>query len=154
VVEKVALPTMRANDRVLFPGSSRRSRVRIRVTTGWCITDGIRYPITDLVDLGQRRASGTHCTYQPIAGLGLTLTLFALVAVAIGRRWTAEVGAAAVTFLPSSLANVLRRPYEIWAEYHRRPVSLSRRSTRNSSAASRALVRAGESLDQRSPREP
>ena len=96
-----------------------------------------------------------------IAGLGLALTLLALVVVAIGRGWTSDLGAAiavavagtaAVTFLPSALANVLRRPYEIWAEYDGRLVSLFATFDKEQfGQVARALIRARESLDQ--PRE-
>ncbi len=155
---------MRANDRVLYEGSSKRSGIHICVTTSWCIADGIHYPIAGLDNLGKRRGERDPLHVPAIAGLGLVLALLALVVVAIGRRWTsglgaalavAVIGTAAVTFLPSALANVLRRPYEIWAEYEGRPVNLFATFDKEQfGQVSRALVRARESLDQRPPREP
>jgi len=71
--------------------------------------------------------------------------------------WTAELGAAlavavvgiaAVTFLLSALAGVLRRPYEIWAEYRGRPVCLlATFDSEQFGQVSRALLRARESLE-------
>jgi len=148
---------MWANDRVLYDGSSKRSGVRICVTTSWCITDRIAYHIAGLDNLGQRRGERDPLHVPAIAGLGLVLTLLAFVVVAIGRRWTSELGAAiavavvgtaAVTFLPQALAGVLRRPYEIWAEYQGRPVCLFATFDKEQfGQVSRALLRARESLE-------
>lgn len=148
---------MRANDRVLYDGSSKRSGVRICVTTSWCIADGIQYPIVGLHHLGHRRGRRDSLRPPAIAGLGMVLALLALVVVAIGRRWTSElaaalaaavVGTAAATFLPSALAGVLRRPYEIWAEYEGRAVCLFATFDKEQfGQVSRALLRARESLD-------
>jgi hypothetical protein len=149
---------MRANDRVLYEGSSKRSGVSICVTMNWCVSDGVHYPVAALGDLGKRRGERDPFHPPAIAGLVLVLAVLALVVVAIGRRWTADVGAAigaavlgtaAVTFLPSALAGVLRRPYEIWAEYEGRPVCLFATFDREQfGQVSRALLRARESLDQ------
>ena len=148
---------MWANDRVLYDGSSKRSGVRISVTTSWCISDRVRYPIAGLHNLGQRRGERDPLHVPAIVGLGLVLAVLALVVVAIGRRWTSDLGAAlavavvgtaAVTFLPSALAGVLRRSYEIWAEYEGRLVCLFVTFDKEQfGQVSRALVRARESLE-------
>lgn len=147
----------RSGDRVLYDGASKRSGIHILVTTNWCISDGVQYPIAGLHRLGQRRGDRDALHLPAIAGLGLVLAVLALVVVAIARRWTAELGAAlaaavaataAATFLPSALASVLRRPYEIWAEYEGRPVCLFVTFDKEQfGQVSRALLRARESLE-------
>ena len=127
------------------------------MTTSWCIAEGVHYPIAGLDNLGQRRGQRDPWHASSVVSLGLVLALLALVVVAIGRRWTAEVGAAlavavigtaAVTFLPLALASVLRRPYEIWAEYRGRPVCLFATFDKEQfGQVSRALLRARESLE-------
>lgn len=148
---------MWANDRLLYDGSSKRSGIHICVTTSWCITDRVQYPIAGLHNLGHRRGERDPLHLPAIAGLGLVLALLAFVVVAIGRRWTSElgvalaaavVGTAALTFLPSALAGVLRRPYEIWAQYESRAVCLFATFDKEQfGQVSRALLRARESLD-------
>lgn len=142
---------------MLFDGSSKRSGIRIHVTTSWCVTDRVQYPIAGLHHLGQRRGDRDPLHIPAIAGLGLVLAMLALVVVAIGRRWTSDldvalavavVGTAALTFLPSALAGVLRRPYEIWAEYEGRLVCLFVTFDKEQfGQVSRALLRARESLE-------
>jgi hypothetical protein len=149
---------MQADQRVLYEGSSRRAGARICVTTHWCIVDEAEYPIAELDNLGQSRGSRDLLHVPGLVSLGLAAGLLIFVIVAIGRGWTAEiesalavavVGTVAVTFLPAALTRVLRRPYEIWAEYQGSPVYLFGTFDKEQfGQVSRALVRAKESTEQ------
>jgi len=149
---------VQADDRVLYAGSSSRTRVRICVTMFWCVVDDDRYPIVELDNVGQRRGMRDPFHVPALAGLAVVIGLLALVVVAIRSGRTANIGVAvvvavigtiAVTFLPTALGRVLRRPYEIWGEYQGTPVYLFGTFDREQfGQVSRALVRAREGLEE------
>jgi hypothetical protein len=149
---------VQTDDRVLYAGSSRRAGVRICVTMYWCVVDDDRYPIVDLENVGQRRGLRDPFHVPAVVWLAVVLGLLAFVALAIRSGRTASIGSAlavaavgtvAVTFLPTALGRVLRRPYEIWAEYQGEPVYLFGTFDREQfGQVSRALVRAREGFEE------
>lgn len=147
--------------RVLYDGWSRRSRMRICVTTRWCVVNGSRYPVTELDLVGLSRGARGPAHLGPTVGLAVVgLTLF-VVLLAIVRGWTRELWAAlavavvatvAVTALPSALGRVLRRPFQIWAEHAGAPVLLfETHDPEQHGQVARALIRAREINSDLSP---
>jgi uncharacterized protein DUF6232 len=141
-------------ERVLYEGRSGSGGARIWVTERWCVVDGGRYRIAELDLLGVTRGRRDLLHGRKVLGLGLVLTALAVVLLAIGSGWTREIraalvvtaiGTAAVTAVPSILARVLRRPYEIWARYRGGEVLLfATEDAEQYGQVARALVRARE----------
>lgn len=140
------------DERVLYEGVSLRAGVRICVTSLWCMVNDAQYPIAELRQLGVVRGRRDPLHLPGLVHLGLVGGVLVLLVVAIANGWTANLwgavtaavaGTAALTVLPTALVAVLRRPYEIWADYHGTQVFLFGTFNREQfGQVSRALVRA------------
>lgn len=139
--------------RVLYEGRSAAGG-HIVVTSAWCLVDGAGYPIEELDVVGVARGHrgglhGRRAVRVVLVGVALVG-----VAAAIALGWTrqvwpavavAAIGTVALTVLPSALDRVLRRPYEIWAEYQGAGVRLFvTEDPEQYGQVARALVRARE----------
>jgi hypothetical protein len=141
------------DDRILYEGRSARTR-HICVTPTWCVVDGNRYRVSDMDLLGVSRGRRDMARPGKVARTVLLVGGLVAMPVAIAGGWTRDVwvavavalvGTAALTALPTVLGRVLRRPYEIWAEYHGAPVLLfSTDDAEQYGQVARALVRARE----------
>lgn len=144
--------------RVLYQGRAVAGREEICVTETWCVVNGSRYPIEELNLLGVTRGTRDALHARKIVWVVAVAVALLLVIVAIRSGWTrqawpavavAVVGTAAITAIPAALGRVLRRPYEIWAEFHGAEVRLFATEDREQyGQVARALVRARESHGQ------
>jgi hypothetical protein len=142
--------------RVLYDGRSAEGG-HIRVTSQWCLVDDAGYPIVELRAVGVARGSRDVLDRRRIGVVGAVGGALVLVAAAIALGWTRQVwpavavaliGTVALTMLPAALDTVLRRPYEIWAEYRGAEVRLFVTEDREQHGkVARALVRALELHD-------
>lgn len=139
--------------RVFYEGRSAAGG-SIRVTSTWCQVDETGYPIRELGLVGVARGARRGWHGPRVVGVLAVGTAFVAVAVAVALGWTRQVwpavavaliGTAALTVLPAALDRVLRRPYEIWAEYRGTGVRLFVTEDREQyGQVARALVRARE----------
>lgn len=139
--------------RVLYEGRSAAGG-HICVTAAWCLVNGAQYDMAELDLVGVARGSRGALRIRKVVGIAAVAVALLAVAVAIGAGWTrrvwpaaavAAVGTVAITVLPSALDRLLRRPYEIWADYHGTGVRLFVTEDREQyGQVARALVRARE----------
>lgn len=142
------------SERVLYEGRSAAADSHICVTERWCVVDGSPYAMDELTLLGVTRGSRRTPPAPKMAGMIAVAGAVVFTVVAISSGWTAELwpavavavaGTAAITMLPAVLTTALRRPYEIWAEYHGVDVRLFvTADPEQYGQVARALVRARE----------
>jgi hypothetical protein len=139
--------------RVFYEGRSAAGGA-IRVTSAWCQVGETGYPIEELDVVGVARGARRGWHGGRVVGVLAVGVALIAVAVAIAVGWTRQIwpaitvaliGTVALTILPSALDRVLRRPYEIWAEYRGAGVRLFVTEDREQyGQVARALVRARE----------
>jgi hypothetical protein len=139
--------------RVFYEGRSAAGG-HICVTSAWCLVEGADYAIGELDLVGVARGHRDVLHTRKVVGFVAVAGVLLLVAVAIALGWTrqiwpavivAVIGTVALTVLPSVLDRMLRRPYEIWAEYRGAGVRLFVTEDREQyGQVARALVRARE----------